>query len=320
MPPATYSAVTATITSPEPHMYKYSTEQVVFPGWKVVAGYEKVNPEYSYLQILKKGSIVEYNKILAKVSMKDLKTHYTEAKLVQLLEQKGIGRPSTFSSLIDKIQERNYVKKSNVSGKKIKCTEYELEKEELTEIETVREFGNERNKLVIQSLGVLVIEFLIQYFDSLFQYEYTKKMEDTLDSIAKGNKVWYTLCEECYREILLLSEGLDTKDKEHIRIDEQHTYMVGKYGPIIKCKDGDKTIFKCVKKDIDLDILRRGEYELEDILQPGGETKTLGTYDGKEIVVKTGSTGRTSSMIPRIHPHRICIRVLRKSPWRMRSK
>ena len=49
--------------------------------------------------------------------MKDLKTHYTEAKLVQLLEQNGIGRPSTFSSLVDKIQERNYVKKDNVKGK-----------------------------------------------------------------------------------------------------------------------------------------------------------------------------------------------------------
>ena len=52
--------------------------------------------------------------------MKDLKTHYTEAKLVQLLEKKGIGRPSTFSSLIDKIQDRNYVKKNECKRKKNK--------------------------------------------------------------------------------------------------------------------------------------------------------------------------------------------------------
>ena len=58
--------------------------------------------------------------------MKDLKTHYTEAKLVQLLEQNGIGRPSTFSSLVDKIQERNYVKKDNVKGKTLKCVDFEI--------------------------------------------------------------------------------------------------------------------------------------------------------------------------------------------------
>ena len=154
MAAATYSAVTGIISAPDDYEYRYSTEQVVFPGWKAVAGYEKVNEEFAYLQTLRKNAVIEYKKMISKVSMKDLKTHYTEAKLVQLLEQNGIGRPSTFSSLVDKIQERNYVKKDNVKGKTLKCVDFELVEEELSEIENNREFGNERNKLVITPLGV----------------------------------------------------------------------------------------------------------------------------------------------------------------------
>ena len=66
---------------------------------------------YDYLLNLDKTKSFDYSKISCNFSLKDLKTHYTEAKLVELLESKGIGRPSTFSSIIDKIQDRGYVKK-----------------------------------------------------------------------------------------------------------------------------------------------------------------------------------------------------------------
>ena len=77
---------------------------------------------------------------------------------------------------------------------------------ELLETETEREFGNEKGKLVLQPLGMLVIEFLIANFDALFQYEYTKEMEAMLDMIAKGEKVWHELCGECLKQIENLSE------------------------------------------------------------------------------------------------------------------
>ena len=115
---AKYKAVTAKISAPQEHTYKYSCEQVVFPGWKIVGGYEEESPEYNFLRTMKKQKL-DYNKITSKVTMKELKSHYTEARLVQLLEQNGIGRPSTFSSLVDKIQERGYVKKDNIKGKPI---------------------------------------------------------------------------------------------------------------------------------------------------------------------------------------------------------
>ena len=225
--------------------------------------------------------------------MKDLKSHYTEAKLVQLLEQKGIGRPSTFSSLVEKIQERGYVKKENITGKQIICTDFELENDEILEQETKREFGNEKNKLVIQPIGTLVLEFLIKTYATLFDYSYTKEMEELLDIIAKGEKQYYELCSECLNEIHKASGEITRNNKEDIKIDSDHTYMIGKYGPVIKCTlNGTKNpTFKSVKKDIDLDKLRNGEYSMTDILEDTNLNNKLGTYKGDDLLLKKGQFG-----------------------------
>ena len=292
MAPAIGTSITATLTAPETHTYKYSTELIVFMGWKIIKGCEQ-DKYYTYLKSLVPKEF-EYKTIVAKVSLKDLKMHFTEAKLVQLLEQKGIGRPSTFSSLIEKIQERGYVKKDNIKGKTIKCIEYELENNELTEIETEREFGNEKNKLVIQPVGSMVVEFLIKHFDDLFKYTYTKQMEDDLDKIAKGNMDWIEMCTSCNNEIDCLYKQLKTTsvNKETIKIDEDHTYMIGKYGPVIKCKKDGEITFKAVKKDIDIAHIRNGKLTLSDIIE---EKKVrgniLGLHDKKEVIIKSGKYG-----------------------------
>jgi DNA topoisomerase-1 len=294
MSPASYQSISAKISAPNEKEYKYNAEEVVFPGWKIVRGYEKENPEFKFLQTMKNNSIVQYNKIACKVSIKELKSHYTEAKLVQLLEENGIGRPSTFSSLIDKIQERGYVKKDNVKGKKIKCIDYELVQDELTEIEDEREFGNEKGKLVIQPLGILVLEFLLQHFEKLFDYEYTKNMESELDVIAKGNATWHQLCKTCLDDITECAKDLGEEDKQVIPIDDNHTYMIGKYGPVIKCGNGNNVTFKNVRKDIDIDKLRNNQYKLEDILEPQGGNiygRNIGSYKGDDVFVKQGKYG-----------------------------
>ena len=228
---------------------------------------------------------------------------------MQLLEEKGIGRPSTFSSLIDKIQERKYVKKENVKGKLITCNEFEIiadtkhEEPRITEIQNNREFGNEKNKLVITPTGIMALEFLLKHFDTFFQYSYTKKMEDDLDSVAKGNKVWYDICKIGNDEIENLSSSILERGKETIRIDDEHTYMIGKYGPVIKCsltngnsrgKKSDVS-FKAVRKDIDLNKLRNGEYTLEEILETAEnkqQAQSIGMFQEKAVYVKTGKFGK----------------------------
>jgi len=290
---AQYLTISATITAPQKHLYRYTAEQVAFPGWKIVGGYEKENAIYHFLLKIKKQSILSYKKIYSKLVLKDLKTHYTEARLVQQLEKAGIGRPSTFSNLIAKIQDRQYVMKTNISGKTLTCLDFQLIENELEEIEISRTFGAEKNKLVIQPIGIIVLEFLIKNFNSLFIYEYTKKMEDDLDFISKGQKIWHSLCETCYTEIKNLSNKIQSAHRETISIDEYHTYMIAKYGPVIKCEKEGVTTWKKIKKGIELEKLRKGEYKLEDIVEKGTSFggRSLGSFKNQEVILKKGKYG-----------------------------
>ena len=299
MAAASFYSVKATITAFQNTNFGYSSELIDFPGWKIVKKkYSTDNKEYQYLQTIKQTSIIPYKKICSKVTIKGLKQHYTEARLIQLLEEKGIGRPSTFSSLVDKIQERGYVKKEDVKGRELSCTDFELENGEMFEIETKREFGNEKGKLVIQPLGMIVIDFLDKQFAGLFNYEYTKLMEDELDKIAKGDITWFNLCEACNNQIDLLIDGLKDESKIEIKLDENNIYIVGKYGPVVKFTEtinGKEEIkFKPIKKDIDLHKIENGEYTVEDIVEtikPVKSQYSLGQHHGNDVILKKGKFG-----------------------------
>ena len=95
---ASFYSITSNISAPYKNKYSYISELIDFPGWKIVENkFSRDNPTYQYLQTIKQNTTIEYKKICSNVTIKGLKMHYTEAKLVQLLEEYGIGRPSTFS-------------------------------------------------------------------------------------------------------------------------------------------------------------------------------------------------------------------------------
>lgn len=303
MSESSFYSITANICAPDNFKYSFKSELIDFPGWKIVENkFSRENKEYQYLQTIKKDSILKYKKICSNVSVKGSKMHYTEAKLVQLLEEKGIGRPSTFSSLIDKIQERGYVKKEDIKGKEVICRDFELENGEICEIENKREFGNEKGKLVIQPLGIIVVEFLDKYFNQLFNYKYTSLMEDALDKIAKGELIWFEVCSSCNKEVDDLIDMIKNETKYEVQIDDNNIFMIGKYGPVVKCieeKDGKEEVsFKSVKKDIDISKINNGECQLEDILDKNKKITTqynLGQYEGKELILKKGKFGLYAS-------------------------
>jgi DNA topoisomerase-1 len=168
-----------------------------FYGWKIhsSASITKiVNTEYNYLNSLRyeKTNNVKCHKL--KIYPKPINTtnrYYTEAKIIDKLETLGIGRPSTYASLTDKLFERKYVSLVNDKGVSMELPFYELNYsdkiEDITIIDTVNTFSfcEENNKMNIEDLGIRVIEFLLLHFEELFDYDYTKNMEKILDDMVE---------------------------------------------------------------------------------------------------------------------------------------
>lgn len=297
MTSAQFNVITATISAPLDTQFVYKTEQPIFMGWQIVPKASSSSAlssnSYNYLISLKANIISLPKKIEAKQTQTDVKGHLTEARLVQMLEEKGIGRPSTFASLVDKIQERKYVIKQNIEGKEIDCVNYELVDKEIKEIVCKKEVGNEKNKLVIQPLGIIVIEFLMEHFSDFFNYGYTKTIEDKLDIIAKGDIEWFKLCSECYEELIKLTKQEGINQKYSLKIDDNNSLIIGKYGPVIKNIDkNNKISFLPVKKDFDIKTIETEDIKIEDIIDESGKQNgAIGKYKGKDLYLKKGKYG-----------------------------
>lgn len=257
-------------------VYSYTTEQILFDGYNIMNNKKnEPNSNFTFLQTIKVGSSVPYKKIYCKQLVEDedgnkgeRKRKFTESSLIGKLESLGIGRPSTYSNIIDVIQKKGYVKKENKKGKTIECIDYFIENttknaDGITTCVTTREFGSENGKLFIQPVGVKIVELIDKHFNSIFDYEYTKRMEYDLDLISRGEIDWNTVCEKC---ILDITTHMDKYKLEKYTFDEYED------------KQDTKT-----KLDDDND---------NDNNTNNSKDKSIGTYKDIPIYIKYGKYGR----------------------------
>ena len=300
---ALYDSNSYEIDAPLETHYKISVEKPIFLGFKIVSQdndsfneeLTKTNGIIFFLDTLsKEKTTIKYNKININEVINWKHSHYNESGLIKKLEDLEIGRPSTYAIFVDTIINRGYVKKQNVEGEKYDAYDYVLENGKISKNKKEKTMGNENNKLVLQPIGLLIIEFLIKHFEELFSYDYTKNMEKELDSIYKGIlEDWTIICKDCESKIKTLAKPLKNLEKEIYKIDDNHDLIWTKNGPLIRKKiRDDEYELRNIKSNIKLDIekLKNNEYSLEELLE--AKDICLGKYENQDLYVKNGKYGK----------------------------
>ena len=303
---ATFNCLPLEMTAPEALAYKHTIETPKFGGFlDIIKTDNKAAKEIEQNKLFfsetilrlqyMKDKTIPYNYIKTIVGFTNRHSRYTEASLIDNLDEIGIGRPSTFSMLADVIQTRNYVEKTDIKGEEVECCEYGLKDGIMTKTASKKMMGAEHKKLVINPMGITVTEFLLKHFADFFSYDYTKNMEARLDLVADGKELGHRLCEECDRELEKLINKLDGLEKKSYPIGEDHLLIYGKNGMLLKHKsdktEDGKPVFKSVKKGlkIDMEKLERGEYSLDDLAE--SENRILGIHEDAPIYLKRGKFG-----------------------------
>jgi DNA topoisomerase-1 len=224
------------IQMPMGYIMRYVSSYAKFKGWKILNCLEN-NPDdlNSTFNFMKK---VKCNSVTAHEQCENLLLHYTEAQLIQRLEKENIGRPSTYTSILDSVEK--YIIKGRIETKNLSLTHYILKNEIVLEHEN--KCIEEKNKLKITDLGEKVTSFCYKYFNTLFDYSYTKDMETYLDNVGINWKL------ELINKINLIKElSSVTIDEVKPEYNSLHCGLYKKYPLIIK--DGPHGYYLEYKKE-----------------------------------------------------------------------
>jgi DNA topoisomerase-1 len=221
---------------------------------------------------------------------------YNEATLVKRMEELGIGRPSTYATIIETIQHVKYVEKGSITGQKRDTTILTLKNGEVVEHTKSEMYGAETQRLLPTDLGRVTNDFLVEHFPSILSYDFTAHEEEQFDRIAVGKADWTKTVDTFYKTFKpLLSSISSGKVSGRVLGNDPATGLpviakISKIGPCVQLGDatGDKPRFASLKKGQSIFSITLSE--ALDLFRTALPI-TLGEYEGKEVVIGEGKYG-----------------------------
>jgi len=244
------------------------------------------------------GTVLDMDKMEAQQRYTRPPFRYNEASLVKKMEELGIGRPSTYAPTISTIQKREYVTKGDVKGTPQEFQIITLKNNKISEKKGKETIGTEKGKLMPTDIGVLVNKFLLQYFESIIDYNFTANVEKEFDQIEEGQREWNAMISDFYQgfhnQVISTTENSGKFSGEKLLgVDPatgKNVYVkVGRFGPVAQIGDTEseeKPRFAGLKKDMSIESVT-----LEEVLKLFDFPRILGEYEGKEITVAVGRFG-----------------------------
>ena len=299
MADAELAKTTITISTPTEYVFEGKGEVITFDGFLKVYGRLKE----SELPDLQVGDTVEAKYIAARQNYSKPPARYTEGSLVKELEKLGIGRPSTYASIMTAIQSRGYAVKGESEGEDRDVIEFRLEGSEISRNIVQEKFGANKGKLLPTPIGELISGFLTDHFKNIVDYKFTASIEKDLDLIAERKLDRVKMLRDFYgpfNDEVLAAEGIERYNNARLLGHDPKTgkaiyAKVGKNGGFIQLGDneketGEKPVFAPLpkRKSVKTVTLEQALNQLELPQLP----RSLGkAADGTEIIAAAGPFG-----------------------------
>ena len=223
---------------------------------------------------------------------------YTEASLVKKLEELGIGRPSTYAPTISTIQKRGYVEKRDKEGVRREYRILQLKNDTITKITEQETTGTEKSKLFPTDLGLVVTDFLKQYFDDIMDYNFTARIEEEFDEVASGKMKWNIMIDDFYipfkKDVENTIEKAERVSGERELGVESHTgkkviARMGRYGPMVQIGDSndeEKPRFAKLKNTQSIETI-----SFDEAMELFKLPRNLGQFEDTDVAVNIGRFG-----------------------------